>query len=526
MRPLEHLPAAVRSKLSSAPVDEAEQAIELLDPTASGAATTFARALVARRRGDRATGALFEASASAFLQEGDGEAASIATSEAWLARVGAEGERAHRAAIVALSDLARDAATNAARASAQVALGAVTRAAGDAVGSQRALLDALASSEGLLEERARALNTLGTLYVVLGAHGAAEALLEHAVELQRRLGDRVGEAIAHGQLGAAAAALGDRERAKQHLSRQEWLAAKIGDRHGQARSLVWLSELAREAGHADEGEALAERALTIAEAPAPLSLWVAHAKRVRGRARAAMESPAARADLIDARARFTAFGNPLGVALTGWDLAILDAREGKAAGFDEPALGLGALGVAPRVAELLLDAGAEDRAILAAAQAAPHLGAAHEIALVYDRPEALIAIASRRTEASRNLGRLAALSIAPRGLVIAIVVARAAGPSTLPPESRSCASVGALPGLAVWAWPRREPVDFTPIVEATRILLAALGADARARIVDVPDARVVAPPFLGDVGAELEGLDLAELAAQAFTLAPGELITP
>ncbi len=93
-------------------------------------------------------------------------------------------------------------------------------------------LSALRRSEPFLGERAQILNSLGTLYVTLGAHGAAEALLEHAAELHRRRGDSVGEAIACGQLGAAALGLGALERARAPLQRQEWLCARLGDAFG------------------------------------------------------------------------------------------------------------------------------------------------------------------------------------------------------------------------------------------------------------------------------------------------------
>ena len=45
----------------------------------------------------------------------------------------------------------------------------------------RVLLDALAASDGLGSTRAQVLNSLGTLYVVLGAYGAATAVLEQSL---------------------------------------------------------------------------------------------------------------------------------------------------------------------------------------------------------------------------------------------------------------------------------------------------------------------------------------------------------
>ena len=48
----------------------------------------------------------------------------------------------------------------------------------------------------MLEERAQILNSIGTLYVIMGAFGAAQAMLEHAAELHHQNGDAVGEGLA------------------------------------------------------------------------------------------------------------------------------------------------------------------------------------------------------------------------------------------------------------------------------------------------------------------------------------------
>ena len=113
-------------------------------------------------------------------------------------------------------------------------------------------------------ERVRALNTLGVLYTSLGQSGAATAALEHACELARRLGIATSEAIARGQLGALALARGDLAAARGHFGAQELLSTKLGDRHGRARSLTYLAEVALEAGQASTARDLARHARAVA----------------------------------------------------------------------------------------------------------------------------------------------------------------------------------------------------------------------------------------------------------------------
>jgi hypothetical protein len=160
--------------------------------------------------------------------------------------------------------------------------------------------------------------------------------------------------------------------------------------------------------------------------------------------------------------------------------------------------------------------------LAAAAQSAPHIAVRREVELVYERPDDLAAIAARRTAAQRNLGRLAALTLAPAGLVIAAIAAAgpAPGGAALPPERAAAACVAALPGLLVWAWPAAVAPD-----DVVRDLgeLAARVAEARAAVALAPPGRVLCPPFAGDVGAELESVEVAPVLARAIALAPGAL---
>ena len=539
MRPLEPLAtiSPLARLLAGAPAAEVHAELArldalTLDPTCT-AALNFARGALALREGGLlAARTTLDQAADAFAALGESEASQLARCEAWLAAIRRGPRSAYAEAITALDAIVADPGEGRARAVALHYRGTAERAGGDAAATQRTLLEAFQAAEPFLEERAQILNSLGTLHVVLGAFGAAEALLEHAAELHHQAGDATGEAIAHGQLGAAALGLGQLDRARRHLQRQEWLASRIGDAFGQARALSFLAEVALEAGRAADAAELAERALEVARSvEPPLSLWIAYAERALGRAELELGEPGpARAHLDTARAAFARFGNPLGRALASWDLARLDVDQGAAADWFGPAWALGSLGLAPRVARLLADrraagvAGETEGAVLAAvAQSAPQLAAAEEVALVYAAPEALAAVATRRTAAHRNLGRLAARAIAPRGLVVAAIAAPYIGGSrrALPPEGASAAALFELPGAAVWAWPASAaPGEIARDLAGARV---ALGHEARAALVLRAQARVMAPPFHGEVAASVEGVDAAELIAAARALGPGEL---
>ncbi len=449
-----------------------------LDP-APAAALTFARGALMLREGSLvAARTELSAASTAFASLGETEASQLARCEAILASIRKGPRSASAEAIPALAALAAAAAPGGPVAVAALHYrGAAERALGDAAAAQRTLLEAFRASEpgagGVQPERAQILNSLGTLYVVMGAHGAAIALLEHAAELQHQGGDAIGEAIAHGQLGAAALALGDLERARKHLQRQEWLASRMGDPVGRSRSLTFLADVALDAGRAAEAAELAGLAIEAARSvDPPLELWIAYATRAQGRAHLELgDHERARSILEAALAAFNRFDHPLGRALCQQDLATVAAHDagghaGEAGGsgvaWFAPAWALGSLGLSARVARLLRDrregdsaAAREGMVRAAVSQSTPHLAAGDEVALVYSEPEALSAIATRRTTAQRNLGRLAALAIAPPGLVVAAIAADAVGGArrTLPPERSAGAALAEVPGMALWAWP-------------------------------------------------------------------------
>jgi tetratricopeptide (TPR) repeat protein len=519
------------------------------------AALGFAKGALALREGalDAAIAEL-SAAAGAFEKLGERRAYLLARCEAILAEVRRGPRSVFAGAIAELEAIGREGADDArVRAVATHYAATATRMSGDAVGTAKMLLTALAAAEGLLDERAKILNSLGTLYVVMGAFGAAESVLEHAAELHHQLGDAVGEAIANGQLGAAAMGMGDLERARVCLQKQEWLSSRVGDTFGRARALTFLADVAIDLGRPDDALMFARTAKDLAASTSPpLRMWIAYATRAAGRAMIDLGDGGAGAELQAARELFMTIGNPLGSALTEWDLARLSAR-GMAGGFEIPgasgerpvsaswskaAWSLASLGLAPRVAQLLRDQRralsesgapqddprASEAALAAVSQLAPHLASLHEVELIYDAPDELSAVAARRTAAQRNLGRLAALSIVASGLFVAVIAARsiAGAGRALPSERASAALAGELPGVAVWVWPMAAPL--TEIARDLAAMRSALGPDTRAALVAAPSARVVAPPFAGEGGAELSGVDLGGRFGEVEALSSGTLV--
>jgi tetratricopeptide (TPR) repeat protein len=446
MRPLEALGESsnVLDLLRGAPPGEVRaelgrlDGLELSGPPA--AALHFAHGALALREGrlDAAARRLGEA-AEGFAAAGEPEAAALARAEQWLARIRRGPRAAYAEAAEALAELAAELPSSAlVQVVAAHYRGTALRYSGQAEATLRVLLDAFAQSEGLLVERAQVLNSLGTLYVVLGAYGAARAVLEHAAELNHQIGDRVSEAISYGQLGSAALAQGEQESARRYLQKQEWFASRVGDAFGQSRALTMLGDLALDMGRPDDALTLAGQARDRAAAvEPPLGMWIAYASRTMGRARLELGDPDAAAELEGAQERFRKIGNRLGEALVAWDLARLDARHRAAAAesaterdrWFSSAWAFATLGLTGRVAQLLADLrtlesqaqprAAADMALAAAAQTYPHLAAAHEVELVYSDPDTLADIAERRIEGHRNLGRQSALTLAGPGLILA-----------------------------------------------------------------------------------------------------------
>jgi hypothetical protein len=406
------------------------------------------------------------------------------------------------------------------------------------------LLEAFVASDGMLSERAQVLNSLGTLYVVLGAYGAARSVLEHAAELNHQIGDRVSEAISYGQLGSAALALGDLAEARRFLQKQEWFASRVGDAFGQSRALVLLADLAIDLGRPDDAVELAERARTLAQSVTPpLNMWIAYSMRTIGRAKMDLGDARAQADLEAAREHFRKIGNQLGEALVSWDLA-RNRAACQGLGDDKPgaqgscwhstAWAFASLGLTARVAQVLTDlraltedkdeALALDLAIAAAGQSYAHLRTGHEVELVFTEPATLAAIATRRIAGQRNLGRIAAQTLAGAGLYLAAIGAGAIGTGIRMEPKRRCgaALVGQLPGLALWAW-NAETCTLSEIARDLSAVRVSLGEDTRVVLGHFPAARIGSTPFAGELGAQVTGADLTPLLSKALGDPPATL---
>ncbi|MBM4358823.1 MAG: tetratricopeptide repeat protein [Deltaproteobacteria bacterium] len=541
MRPLDSLPRLEELLRRAAATDVAGELQRLEAEELEGvalAARAYGQGAFALRDG-RTEAALdaFEQAESLFERAGDREAAELASCERWLARIrrGATSAEARGAgvgyhlAIDALESLASAASTRRARVVASHYVAVAQRAAGRAEETQERLLSALRDSDGLLPERAQILNSLGTLYVLMGAHGAARALLEHAADLARQLGDAQGEAIACGQLGTASIALGEREVARRHFQRQEWLASRIGDVFGRARARTFLAELALELGRPDEACEHASTARELAESVTPpLTMWVGYATRLRARARLELGERAASAELEEAEACFRRIGNRLGVALVTWDRA----RHGLGDDWAGAAWAIGGLGLEQRVAELLLDrrrsatepglVDALDGAIAACTGSFAHLASAHELELLYQRPDVLASQSARRFGGQRNLGRLAALVLSPPGLVVATLVHPELGEAgvIMPPRDGQAVSLGAAPGLVCWAWRRNEGLT-TIMLDLAH--LKQVYPSIRGALVGCDAARITGLPVEGEGTVRHTGIPSHALLARALAAAEGAL---
>jgi tetratricopeptide (TPR) repeat protein len=554
--------ATIERLLRSAPPDDVRAELGRLDAcelgAAEAAARTFAHGALALREGrldDAFT--LLDDAAARFEAGSEREAAALARCEVWLAAIRRGPRSVYREAADALADLAtQPGATRLVKVVADHYRGTALRYGGQTEATLRVLLEAFAASEGLFAERAQVLNSLGTLYVVLGAFGAARAVLEHAAELNHQVGDAVSEAISYGQLGSAALGLGELESARRFLQRQEWFASRVGDAFGRARALTLLADVAIDLGRPDDAIVLAEQAREVAgSVTPPLAMWVAYATRSIGRARTDMGEPTAVAALEEARQSFARIGNQLGQALVSWDLARASNHGCDDERWHEAAWAFAGLGLGARVAQVLGDlrgrspeeapsprglasepprsvprpsretsrAQMLDSAYAAVAQIYGHLASAQEVELVLSEPDTVARIATRRIGGQRNLGRIAAQMIAPPGLFVAAIAAGAIGTglSAMPSRRSAAILIGQLPGVALWGW--SSSADTVEVARDLSSARVALGEDTRVVLCCFDEARVVAAPFAGEMGAELTGADIGPLVRQALADPPATL---
>jgi tetratricopeptide (TPR) repeat protein len=484
----------------------------------------YAEGALALREGSLvAAGETLRSAASELSGAGDREASELAELEALIADARRGLRDLATSARARAHEIAAGGPTSRVRVAALVTRGTAERVLGDAAAAQRSFLEALEHAADAPDLKTQALTSLGTLFVVTGALGAARTMLEPAAELCHARGDVVGEAIAMGQLGAVAMGLGDLQVARQRLSRQEWLARQVGDVLGRTRALVWLAEVALEMGAPDDAAAIAERARASA-VEASLGTFEAYAERVLCRAKRLLGEPS-RAHGEAAYAIFHRQGLPLGEALAAWDLSLGETpidRERLAGALRA----LASLGLVDRVVEVLSDlreAGERPSApghrhpdvalLLMTAAQSGRRAESLESSLAHEDPAALAGSVDERGASRRNLARLAALSIAPPGLMALAVVNGAA--NVLRERSFTGALVGQIDVVRVFVWPASDDV-----ATVARDVASALGVEGRGAMTRREEALVEAPGFGGAVGARLSGLDLGALLAAALAGPP------
>ncbi|MGP3954361.1 tetratricopeptide repeat protein [Nonomuraea sp. 3N208] len=102
--------------------------------------------------------------------------------------------------------------------------------------------------------------------VVRGDHGAAVPVLERALELAGRAGDRLTVSYVLRHLGIAEHVAGRLEAAREKLEESVRLRREVGFLPGVAANLVGLAYVAMDGGLRDEAVRLLDEAYTVAEA--------------------------------------------------------------------------------------------------------------------------------------------------------------------------------------------------------------------------------------------------------------------
>lgn len=299
---------------------------------------------------------------------------------------------------------------------------------------------------------ARALHARGVLLLSRGDVRGGSRDLVQALAVARTLGDAALEARATAALGGALASRGDRAAAREHLQRAADAFHRLGDAGSAATATASLAELTHREGRAAEGEALAERALSIHRAQKDL-LGEASDRLLLGRFAADRgDLSAARAHLAQSAALAReAESRKVEALATGWLglVAQLDpagespsdrAPHGVAGGpssgaardlFEAAASALGAMGLVPAEALFTGLLGVALREGGAPAEAFARLGAATEriasggddahLALFLVHLAALDADIGRAAEAAATLARAEKLlERAPEPAILAI----------------------------------------------------------------------------------------------------------
>jgi hypothetical protein len=325
-----------------------------------------------------------------------------------------------------------------------------------------------------------------------------------------------------GQLGASALGRSDLDKARKYLSRQEWLCTQIGDTFGRTRALVWLAEVALEAGpRRRRGGARPprdrERQRRVAAA-----VDLRGVRRPRARSRA---DPARRggggATISCARTRRSPRSACRSARRSPLETARSLPRRSTALARSLPSGRSRASACRSASPRRCLPLGAD--AALELALAAPNARRLEplEARLIYERPRALAGVSEARSAARKNVSRLAVLALSDPGLWVAALTTQASvfGESLVDDTQIACAHAGGVPGLHLLVWSgARAPGAVGADLAA---VMRRAGSPVTIALSHAPAARVITPGFGGGLPPRLEGLDALALCRSASDLSPG-----
>jgi len=126
---------------------------------------------------------------------------------------------------------------------------------------------------------------VGWFYAKLGNHRQALIYCQQALDLQREIGDRFGQAETYDSLGYAHRHLGQLQEATTAYQQALTLYREFGDRYNEADTLAYLGDVHRTSGDLENARIAWQRALEILE-----QVDHADADRVRAKMRELNES--------------------------------------------------------------------------------------------------------------------------------------------------------------------------------------------------------------------------------------------
>ncbi|CAL9342533.1 Regulatory protein AfsR [Actinosynnema sp. ALI-1.44] len=110
----------------------------------------------------------------------------------------------------------------------------------------------LCRAAGNRHGEAVALGNLGAFHIDIARYEEGVSYLVRTLDAMREAGDRVGETVTLGNLGQVYLETGRPDDALDHLGRALALCQELGDRHGEARTLTSLGEAHGRLGQSDE----------------------------------------------------------------------------------------------------------------------------------------------------------------------------------------------------------------------------------------------------------------------------------